>query len=84
MKPLFDLEQSRRVFMRRLALAVSRVGLVGAGACAQEGGGAAANAGAEAGGGAAAPAGPPTFELYHEEYGEGPPVVFATEPAAPT
>ncbi len=59
--------------MRNAALASGGLGLAGAGACAQAGSGGSASAEASA----AVPADAPTFELYHEEFGEGPPVVFA-------
>ena len=64
---------ARRTFVRRLALASGGLGLAGAGACAQAETGAAAEASA----GEIAATGPPAFELYHEEHGEGPAVVFA-------
>ena len=67
-----DQATSRRRFMLNAALAGGGVGL--AGACAPAGSGGAASAEANA---AAAPDDAPTFELYHEEHGEGPPVVFA-------
>ena len=64
---------ARRTFVRRLALASGGLGLAGAGACAQAETGAAA----EASTGEIAATDPPAFELYHEEHGEGPAVVFA-------
>ena len=76
---MVDQEQSRiarRTFVRRLSLAGGGLALAGAGACGQSPSGAVAGAATEAFS-EAAPADAPTFELYHEEHGEGPAVVFA-------
>ena len=78
---MVDQEQSRvarRTFVRRLSLAGGGLALAGTGACGQAPSGAVAGAAAGAFSEAApAEADAPTFELYHEEHGEGPAVVFA-------